>query len=829
VSSLYLDFRFAFRQLRKAPGFTALAVLTLAFGIGSNTAMFALVESVFARPLSYPESQRLVFIGPVGAQGMGSTSWLNFRDIRDQSTLLSDVGGYSEDVGVVQGKDGSLSVVTPRLTPNIFSMLGAHALIGRTFNPEEGAAGGPQVVILSEELWREAFGADPGILHRTIRVNGQSWSVVGVMPRNFRFPESVGHDLEKGLWLPIQPTHEMLTARGYDFFYILGRMNSRTTAAQENSELSGIAQRIRATDANVGLDFAFHAESYQKVLTGPAGAVFLALSIALGLVLLIACVNVANLLIARCLVRRQEFAVRAALGASPWRLMRQLTVETGLLSAAGCGIGFVLAMLAVTAAHKLPPGTIPRGEEISVHWTVVLALAAIATLTTILSAVLPALLAARSDPQKALQSASRGVGSRNVRSRLSGYLVAGEVALSALLLISTGLLFHTLWNLEHANLGFNVERVTSFTGMPADAAGFGNMAVSESSAAVPASIAVTVYAPALERLRALPGIQGAALITAPPFSGFHLGSSFDVIGRPADQHHSQNTSVTAVSGGYASVMGTALIRGRLINEDDTESTPSVAVINETFARKYFPGKDPIGQQIDFGGKRTGMIHPLTIVGVLGDQVDTSASQPTNPLALVPFRQIPSTSLFYQALLKTVVQFVVKTRGDVAVAPMMRSVFRQVAPDYALDNFQTMQEAVDTANFSQRLGLYLTAGFAGLATLMVVAGLYGVLAQIVSYRRREFGIRLALGATRAGILRMVFRQALVLIAAGLIVGIALSIGGGTLIKSFLYGVKPFDALTYIGVVVLVLAVGSLAAFVPARRAASVEPMNVLHEE
>jgi len=398
-----------------------------------------------------------------------------------------------------------------------------------------------------------------------------------------------------------------------------------------------------------------------------------------------------------------------------------------------------------------------------------------------------------------------------------------------LLLISTGLLFHTLWNLEHANLGFNVERVTSFTGMPADAAGFGNMAVSESSAAVPASIAVTVYAPALERLRALPGIQGAALITAPPFSGFHLGSSFDVIGRPADQHHSQNTSVTAVSGGYASVMRTALIRGRLINEDDTESMPSVAVINETFARKYFPGKDPIGQQIDFGGKRTGMIHPLTIVGVLGDQVDTSASQPTNPLALVPFRQIPSTSLFYQALLKTVVQFVVKTRGDVAVAPMMRSVFRQVAPDYALDNFQTMQEAVDQNTFSQRLGLYLVGSFAGLAVAMVVAGLYGVLSQLVGYRRREIGVRMALGATRQSVAQMVFRQGSIVIGIGLGIGLLLAFPAERLIRSFLYEVHPLDAWTYASVLLMLPLIGLVAALLPARKAASIQPVEALRED
>jgi putative ABC transport system permease protein len=276
-------------------------------------------------------------------------------------------------------------------------------------------------------------------------------------------------------------------------------------------------------------------------------------------------------------------------------------------------------------------------------------------------------------------------------------------------------------------------------------------------------------------------------------------------------------------------MQTPVIRGRMISEDDTESYPYVIAINEALAQKYFSGKDPLGQQLDLGGKDTGMIKPYTIVGVIGDQVDTNAAVPPQPVLMIPYQQVPTTSLFYQALLRTIVNFVVKTRGDIAIAPEMRSVFHKVAPDYALDNFQTMREAVDQSNFSSRMGLYLTGAFAGMAVLMVIAGLYGVLAQLVSYRRREFGIRLALGATPAGILRMVLRQGLVFVGAGLAIGILIAVFAGDLVQSFLYQVKPEDAWTYCGVALLLLIVGSVAALVPARRAASVEPMAALRDE
>jgi putative ABC transport system permease protein len=308
-----------------------------------------------------------------------------------------------------------------------------------------------------------------------------------------------------------------------------------------------------------------------------------------------------------------------------------------------------------------------------------------------------------------------------------------------------------------------------------------------------------------------------------------MHTSFRVLAQPEDEAHKFEARMTAVSDGYAHVMRTPVIAGRMISPQDAVNTPFAVVVNQALAQKYFPGKDPLGQQIDLGGKDTGMLKPYTIVGVLGDQVDASVAQASQPLILLPMLQVPTTSLFYSALLKTVVNFVVKTRGDIAVAPAARSVFRQLAPDYALDNFQTMQHAVDQSNFANRLGLYLTGGFAGLAVLMVIAGLYGVLAQLVSYRRREIGVRLALGSTREGVLRMVLRQGNVLVLAGLAVGVVLAISTGRLLKSFLYGVQPSDLWTYASVIVLLLLVGSAASLLPALRAATIEPMEALRDE
>jgi predicted permease len=828
LHTLVQDLRYSLRQLRKTPGMAALAILTLALGVGANTAIFTVIESVLLRPLPYAQSDRMLFVG-LGRDepGFVTTSWMDYSDIRTQSKLLRNAGGYTEDISVLGTQDNSQGIADPHVTTNLFSMLGAQPLLGRTFTDAEGQTGGPAVVLLSEGLWRQSFHADQAIVGQVVRIGGKPHTVIGVMPHSFHFPEELGPDVQKGVWVPLQPTAEMLKDRGYNFFNMVAQLGPGVTVAQAQQELDAIAAHI-PRDKTQG-PITFRASSYQELLTGPVRPVLYALFGALALVLLIACANVSNLLIARCLGRRQEFAVRAALGASRIRLVRQLLSEGMALSLLGCGVGVLLAQLAMEGIRRLPAGTIPRADAIAIHWTIVLALAVVAVITTLLSSLLPALLVARSHPQAALQAASRGVGSRAIGGKLSGGLVAAEVAFSTLLLVGTGLLFHTLWNLERSRLGFETAHITTFTAMSADSSGFSSMAVSEDTANAPPSVATTTYAPILERIRQVPGVASAALATAPPLSGMDMGSSFDIIGRPKEKGSTPGCRVTAVSGDYARTMGTAVVRGRMIDDEDIASRPLVVVINESLARKYFANQDPLGQRIDLGGKDTGMIQPYTIVGVLGDQVDKSVGGEVQPFLMIPQQQIPTTSLFYQALLRTVVTFIVRSRGDIPVAAEMRSVFHQAAPGFALDNFQTMQQAVEQNTFSQRLGLYLVSSFAGLAVVMVIAGVYGVLSQLVGYRRREIGVRMALGASRQSVAQMIVRQGSILIGAGLGVGLLGAFAVGRLIKSFLYEVHPLDVWTYVTVALMLPTIGFIAALLPARKAASIQPMEALRED
>ena len=828
MPTLLSDLRFALRQLRKSPGLSLLAVLILALGIGANTAIFTVIESVLLRPLPYADASRLIYIGPPSDKpSFGSTSWLNFRDVHAQSKQLADSAGYSEDIAIVEAPDGSQSVVAPRVTTNLFGMLGGQPLLGRTFSDAEGEPNGQPVVLLSEGIWRRSFHTNPAIVGQVVNVSGKPHTIVGVMPKTFHFPDSMGPDLQSGVWMPLQPTAEMLKDRGYGFFNIVGKLQPGVTLATAQQELNSIAAHIPKDGDHESV--AFQAMPYQQVLTGPVRPVLYALFAALGLVLLIACANVSNLLIARCLGRRQEFAVRSALGAGRSRLFRQVLCEGLTLSLLGCALGIAIAEFAMIAIKKLPPGTIPNADAITIHWTVVMVLAVIALTTTAISSLLPAVLVARSNPQAALQAASRGIGARSVSGKLTALLTAGEVALSTVLLVGTGLLFRTLWNLEQAHMGFNARHLTTFSAMPADAAGFSALAVSEDTEHAKSSVATLVYQPVLDRIRHLPGVESAAMATSPPLSGMNMNSSFDIVGTPHQTPNTNRTRISSVSGDFARAMGTLLVRGRMLDDGDVLSTPFVVVVNEAFVKKYFPAQDPLGKQINLGGKDTGMLKPYSIVGVLADQVDTNIGAEVQPFLLLPQQQIPTTSLFYQALLGTVVNFVVRTRGDVPIAAEVRSVFRHDAPGFALDNFQTMQEAVDKNTFNQRLGLYLVSSFAGLAVMMVIAGLYGILSQLVSYRRHEIGVRMALGATRQSVAGLILRQGGALVAGGLCVGLILSAATGRLVTSFLYGVRPVDMWTYVGVIFALSLIGMTSGLLPARRAATIEPMQALRED
>ncbi|HEY6249122.1 MAG TPA: ABC transporter permease [Candidatus Angelobacter sp.] len=828
--------RFALRQMRKNPGFAALAIVTLALGIGANTAMFTVIDSVMLRPLDYPDGDRIMAITTGGAEqgnAVQTTSWLNYRDLREQSRQFRAVAGYTIDVPVVRTAQESQVTLAVKATATLFDVLGVQPTIGRPFLDSDNQPGAPNVVILSSGFWREHFGSDPHAIGQQVHVGNDPYTVVGVMPDSFRFQ---GNDISSGVWLPFQPDPEALKDLSSNFLYLLGSLRPGVSRQAAQAEITSITNGIAQKDPEHAKNLAFRLIPFRDVVTARARLAFLALTVVLLLVLLIACANVANLQLARCLARGQEFAVRTALGASRRALLTQLLVEGGVLCVFGSVVGLGLAQLMLAGIHRLPLGLIPRVEEIHLRLSVFAMLLLATTVVTLLSSIVPAVVAMLSDPQAVLQEGSRGASTSRGRSRLSGTMVAFEVAISVILLVSGGLMFRTLYNLQHIHLGFEEENVTSFLALPGSGGGFFAMKKPESLRQED-SMALRLYAPMQEKLRHLPGVVDAAFASVIPFEHIVMNSSFDVVGRPRIKAEADKPDalLRVVSGSYARVIGTTILRGRAISDQDTAGSPYVVVINETLAKRYFAGQDPMGQQLDFAGddpkdrEESGMLQPYTIVGVVGDSVQHEIAQPVAPEVDLPYAQIPVKGFLYQILVMPMTTFVVKTRGPVEIAAAIRRAFHESAPDFAVDNFLTMQTAHENADSRQRLGLYLVISFAGIATVMVLAGLYGVLSQLVGQRRREIGIRMALGADRYSIVGLILRRGFILIVVGLVAGLAAAAAVEQWVKSFLYGVSPVDVATYAGVVIVLVLVGALAALVPARRAASIEPTQALRAD
>jgi putative ABC transport system permease protein len=836
TTSILNDLVFALRQLRKSPGFAFTAVLTLALGIGANAAMFTVIDSVLIRSLPYYAADRLVIFGPQGEgpQSYGSTSWGNLEDIRQRSRVLEDAAGYEGDVAIIQTAQGGETVFGPKLTWNLFDMIGARPAIGRGFAQADGEKGAPPTAILSDQLWRKQFAADPQIVGKIVRIGAVSHTVIGVMSPEFHFPDTEMYTSTEAVWLPFQPTKEMLTERGYNFLTLIGRLRRGVTRAQAQADLATVAQSIAKDDPKEAKDLRLTAVPYENAVTNSIRPVFLGLISALALVLLIACANVANLQLARCLARQQEFAVRTALGADHWRLIRQLLVEGGLLSLLGSAVGLGFATIILWSLQKLPGGMLPRASEIHRRFSMLAVLAIIAVGVTLLSSLLPVLLAWKTQPESVLRGQSRSSTPNAARSRLAGWLVSGEVALAAVLLVATGLLFHTLYNLEHQRLGFETRHVITFTATPPDSGGY---LAFQSSAGNPAanapatSIANTIYMPLLDRLRHLPGVRTAALASSTPLDGVDIHTSFEIVGQPKTeaQKEGRQAKIRVMSGGYPDAIGTPIVQGRAISDDDTASALFVAVINQALAEKYFRNVNPLGQQLDLGGKDTGMLKPYTIVGVIQNNIRRNLTEEPRPELTLSYQQVSRDSLFYSFLLASATQFVLRTSGDIDLTQSIHRVIRETAPGFAVDDLKSMESAVEDATGDQRLGVYLIGSFAALAVLMVVAGLYGVLAQLVNQRQQEVGIRIALGATRESILALFLRQSWRLIAVGTVAGLIVSILAARTVRSFLFNVPALDLWSYVAAGLALVIVGTLAALIPARRASMVEPMVALRNE
>lgn len=829
------NIRFALRQMRKNPGFAALAIITLALGIGANTAMFTVTDSVMLRPLAYPDGDSIMAITTGGAEqgnAVMTTSWLNYLDLREQSKQFRAVAAYIVDFPVVRTAQESQATLAIKVTAPMFEMLGLRPAIGRPFVDSDNQPGAPNVVILTSGFWREHFASDPHVLGQQVNVGGDLYTIVGVLPDNFRFE---GNDPSSGIWMPYQPSPDALTDRDSNFIYIMGSLKPGVSRQAAQSEITAITHGITQKDPEHAKDLALRLIPYRDVITAQVRPAFLALTGALMLVLLIACANVANLQLARCLTRGQEFAVRTALGASRRALLAQLLVEGGVLCVFGSVAGIGLAQLILAGVHRFPVGLVPRADEIHLRLSVFLMLLLATTVVTLLSSIVPALVAMLSDPQAVLQEGSRGASTSRGRSRLSGVMVVCEVALSVILLVSGGLMFRTLYNLQHIRMGFEEENLTSFIALPGSGAGFFAMKKPDSLKQED-SMAFRLYAPMQEKLRHLPGVMDAAFASVVPLERFVMNFSFDVVGQPKDKNGSNNdTLVRVVSGRYEQVIGAPIVKGRAITDADTAGSPYVVVINEALAKRYFAGQDPIGQKLDFAGdnekdrQESGMLRPYTIVGVVGDSVQHEITQAVIPEVELPYSQIPVKGLLYPILVMPMTTYVVRTHGPVELTAAIRKAFHESMPDFAVDNFQTMRMAHEQADSNQRIGLYLVISFAGIAMVMVLAGLYGVLAQLVGQRRREIGIRMALGADRLSVIAMILKRGFILIGIGLVAGLAAAAGAVQWVKSFLYGVSPVDTVTYVGVVIILAIVGALAALVPARRAASIEPTQALRSE
>lgn len=827
--------RFALRQIRKNPGFATLAIVTLALGMGANAAMFTVIDSVMLRPLPYRDADRIVAVttGAVAEHNaIHTTSWLNYLDIKEQARQFQSVAAYAIDFGVVRTSQISEASVSVKATATLFNALGITPSLGRPFLDGDNQPGAPNVVILTFPFWREHFGSDAHAIGQQVHIGDVPYTIVGVLPAGFRFS---GKDASSGVWIPYQPDSMSLKERNSNFLYVIGSLRAGVSRQAAQDELSSVARGIAQKDPEHAKDLKLRLVPLREVVILRVKPVFLALTGALILVLLIACANVANLLLARCLARGQELAVRTALGASRRALLLQMLTEGGVLCVIGAAVGIGLAQFMLEAVHHLPPDLIPRAEEIHLRLSVFFVLLGATIVVTLLSSIAPALVATRSDPQAVLQEGSRGASFGRGRSRLSGLMVAGEVALSVILLVSGGLMFRTLYKLQHIYLGFDEDNITSFIAFPGNAAGFFSFDKRQATSQ-DQSIALRVYQPMADKLRHLPGVVDVGYANALPYEGIDMHTSFDIVGRPAppDQPNKNSVLMRAISGSYLRTMKTAVLRGRVINEEDTASSPYVVTINETMSKQYFSGQDPIGQQIDFAGRGkdredSRMPLPYTIVGIVADSLQEQIGQPPLPEVDLPYPQIPANSFYYQVLVRQETNYVVKTHGPVEIVSAIRNAFHQAQPEFALDDFKTMRAAHDQADFNQRLGLDLVGSFAGIAVVMVLAGLYGVLSQIVGQRRREIGIRMALGADRAAILTMMFRNGFMLIGIGIAVGLTVSLGAEQTLKSFLYGVSPVDAITYIAVALILIVVGTLAALIPARRAASIEPTQALRAE
>jgi len=827
MSGLLQDLRYALRQLRRNPGFTAVTVLTLALGIGVNAAMFAVIDAVLLRPLPFPKPGQIVQMSesrPEDLSGpMDSISSLpDIRDWSAQSHSFQGIGWYTEGVRSVDVPGYSDFIPVIASSSNLFSILQVQPALGRGFLPEDDQPGHGDGIILNTAAWERFFGDSPDVIGRSLKLGEKVYTVVGVMPPSFEFPAVGGGPT---VWQPLL-TNPQYEARDSRALTSVGRLKPGVSIAAAEAELSGIQSNIAKAYPKLELDKRVAVKRYRDVLTGNVRPALLALQFAVLAVWLIACANVASLMLSRTTARRREIAVRSAIGAARARIVRQFLTESLLLAFIGAALGLGLAYGCVRVLRFYIDLYLPLAYHIQIDLRVVAALIGFSILSAVLFGLIPAIQAARAPAEEALREGTPAAGVGRRQKHFRDALVVGEIALSLLLLISAGLLLRSLLALRNVPLGFVSHNVVTTSIFLPQGSGGGMLGNSGKYAGK--DIAQVFYRPLLDRLSHLPGVDSAAITTALPLSPhFQARGSFEIVGRPKDPSNKPVADVRAVSPSLYRTLGIRLLQGRLLSDSDGPAGAAVAIVNQALVRRYFPGQNPLGQQLKIAD--SGPHAVVTIVGVVENTHQTSMSDEAQPEINVSYAQLvpgdelqPILSMFSNVALRTHV-------APTAVIPSLRTTLRNIDPDLVVLDIQTLQDKVDTSLGSQTLAVRLLWIFAGSALLIAIAGIYGLLAYNVSQRTRDIGLRMALGATRSNVLGLVLRQAVLLLVIGVGIGVIAAISAGSVLRSFLFGVAPYDAWTIAGVCLLLLACGLFASYIPARRASRIDPMKALRWE
>ncbi len=804
------DVRYAVRTLLKSPGFAAVAVLALALGIGANTAIFSVVKAVLLSPLPYPEPERLVWVresNPGADIPDEPASAPNYNDWRTQVRSFDGLAAYANTALTLTDGGGGEPERIPAVSTsaNFFQVVGVAPALGRGFLPEEETAGKNRVVVLSHGLWQRRFGASPQALGQTITLGGNAYTVVGVAPADFKSP--VRGPKAPEMWVPIAFNFNQNVRRS-DYLNVIGRLRAGATIGQAQAELAGVAARLEQEYPATNAGWTVTTQPLHERVVGNVRQALWVLMGVVGFLLLIACANVANLLLARAAARRQELAVRSALGAGRGRLVRQLLTESLLLGIAGGGLGLILAAWGVELLVALSPGNIPRLEEAGLDARVLAFTFGVSVLTGVVFGLLPALSASKTDLAESLkEGGSRGPTAGQGARRLRSSLVIAEIAITAVLLACAGLMIRSFNAIQSVDPGFRPERVLTF-----------EFSLPSAKYKDEPQIAA-FYEQLTARAAALPGVERAALVDSLPLGGGADVLSFVIEGRPElPPEKVQDAMFSTATPDYFDVLGIGHVRGERLTERHRDGVPDVGVINETMARKFWPDEDPIGKRVNLGDPARAPW--ITVIGVVKDARSSGLDKE-------PYAQMYLPALQFRQRTMT---FVARTSADPAtLVPALRRELGALDQDLPLYNVRTMEQVLAESVARRRFQMILIAAFAGVGLLLAAVGIYGVISYTVTQRSHEIGVRMALGARASDILKLVVGQGLGLTLAGVGLGLAGSFALTRVLSSLLYGVTATDPLTFACVSLAMLGVALLACLIPARRATKVDPMVALRYE